>query len=117
MSGNNLWNARRVEKFMRELKLVPTKWEDNIATLAKTAQITVEEFLTTDPITFSEKIWGKDSGYDEIRRMHLDNLRTRKILGDSVYHEMLHQYDYREMMRYYGRTLPADKEVEGNFWI
>ena len=87
MSANHLWNPMRVKNFMRELKMKATKWDENIVALAEKGSMSVEEFLKTDPITFGEKIWGKQdwkytSGYS----------RIRKILGDSIYRDMLCHY-------------------------
>jgi len=78
MPGNHLWNPTRVKNFMRELELVPTNWEENIVALAEKGRMTVEEFLATDPITFGEKFWGKNT--------------IQTLLGDSTYREMLHYY-------------------------
>jgi hypothetical protein len=80
----------RVKNFMRELKMKPTKWDENIVALAEKGSMSVDEFLKTDPITFGEKIWGKHdwkytSGYSRLER----------ILGEST---------HREMWGYYVRT-------------
>jgi hypothetical protein len=74
----------RVKNFMRELELIPTKWEENIAALAEKGSMGVEEFLATDPITFGEKFWGgkHDWKYN----------RVKKLLGESTYYQMLHYY-------------------------
>ena len=87
MSANELWTPTRVKNFMRELKMKATKWDENIVALAEKGSMSVEEFLATDPITFGEKIWGKDdwkytNGYP----------RVLKILGGRVYREMGYYY-------------------------
>ena len=85
MPGNDLWTPMRVKNFMRELELVPTKWEENIVALAEQGRMTVEEFLATDPITFGEKIWGK------CKNVYHKN-KVWDILGERTYYEMLGAY-------------------------
>ena len=85
MSANELWTPTRVKNFMRELKMKATKWDENIVALAEKGSMSVEEFLKTDPITFGEKIWGKS------KNVYIYH-PTRKILGDSIYREMLYYY-------------------------
>ena len=85
MPGNDLWTPMRVKNFMRELELVPTKWEENIVALAEQGRMTVEEFLATDPITFGEKIWGKCKNV-------YDKNKVWDILGERTYYEMLGPY-------------------------
>ena len=84
MLGNYLWNATRVKNFMYELELVPTKWEMNIAALAEKGNMTVEQLLQTDPITFAQKIWGTEPDWVP---------KTRNLLGRTNYYSMLEQYD------------------------
>jgi hypothetical protein len=78
----------RVKNFMRELGLKQTNWEENIVALSKKGSMSVEEFLATDPITFGEKIWGKDdwkytNGYP----------RVQKLVGEWTYYKMWRYYE------------------------
>jgi len=89
MSANKLWNPTHVKNFMLELELEPTNWDENIAALAKKGSMSVEEFLETDPITFGEKIWGKDTWkYGS----YVKYPKVYNILGEKTYREMLYYY-------------------------
>ena len=85
MPGNHLWTPTRVNNFLRKLELAPTKWDENISLLSKKADMTVEEFLATDPITFGEKIWGK------CKRVY-DSNPVRDMLGERTFYQMLNYY-------------------------
>jgi len=104
MSANHLWTPTRVQNFMRELEMNDTNWDENIVALAEKGSMSVEEFLQTDPITFGEKIWGKDDW-----KCISTYPRVKKILGDSIYHEMLAHY--YQMQHYHYKT-PAQRAVK-----
>jgi len=89
---------------MRELEMNDTNWDENIVALAEKGSMSVEEFLQTDPITFGEKIWGKDDW-----KCISTYPRVKKILGDSIYHEMLAHY--YQMQHYHYKT-PAQRAVK-----
>ena len=73
---NHLWNAARVKNFMRAMELKPTKWDDNIAALAKAGSMTVDEFMKTNPVTYGEKVY-------------YSTLKCSDILGDQIYSDMV----------------------------
>ena len=94
MSANELWTPTRVKNFMRELEMKATKWDENIVALSKRASMSVEEFLKTDPITFGEKIWGKDdwkytNGYPRVQR----------LVGEWTYYKMWRYYENTPVQR------------------
>ena len=76
MVGNDLWNAARVKNFMRAMDLKPTKWDENIAALAKAGSMTVDEFMKTNPVTYGEKVF-------------YSTLKCRDILGVQLYNDMM----------------------------
>ena len=90
MVGNDLWNSIRVKNFVKGLGKKPTKWDENITFLAECANITVGEFLQTDPITVGIWLWGEDRRYPGS-----PNPILQKIMGDRPYSECM---QYHAMM-------------------
>ena len=86
MIGNHLWNATRVQRFLRELGVRPTRWEENIAHMAEMGNMSVEEFLKTDPITYGIKIWGYRDQYGSPHQ------NVEKVLGVINYYQLLCKY-------------------------
>jgi ribosomal protein L12E/L44/L45/RPP1/RPP2 len=82
MIGNRFWNTSRVSNFLRELGVRPVRWQENIAHLAKIGEMSVEEFLVTDPISYSEIVWPYQHEHHTVK----------KIIGIINYHEMLPYY-------------------------
>ena len=82
MIGNALWNAKRVQHFLRELGVRPTKWEENIVHMAEMGRMSVAEFLATDPISYGVRVWGAD---------YIARHNVKKILGVIIYNEILSQ--------------------------
>ena len=95
MVGNHLWNAARVRNFVKELNGKPTKWEENIDFLAKKVNITVDNFLQMDPVTYGVKLWGLST------RFYDPNSKIKKIMG---------YLNYREMWLIYMRTEERKKK-------
>ena len=83
MIGNRFWNTSRVSNFLRELGVRPSRWQENIAHLAKIGEMSVEEFLVTDPISYSDIVWPYQHEHDTVK----------KIIGIINYHEMLPYYN------------------------
>ena len=81
MIGNHLWNATRVQRFLHELGVRPTRWEENIAQLALIGRMSVEDFLKTDPISYGVRVWG----YEEHKAI-------KKVLGIINFHQLWHYY-------------------------
>jgi hypothetical protein len=81
MIGNDLWNATRVSNFLRAMGVRPTRWQENIAEMAKIGNVSVDEFLKMDPITYGVRVWGFDS-----------DQKLKNVLGVINYHEMLSAY-------------------------
>jgi hypothetical protein len=59
----------------------PTRWQENIAEMAKIGNVSVDEFLKMDPIRYGVRVWGFDS-----------DQKLKNVLGVINYHEMLAAY-------------------------
>ena len=81
MIGNDLWNATRVSNFLRAMGVRPTRWQENIAEMAKIGNVSVDEFLKMDPIRYGVRVWGFDS-----------DQKLKNVLGVIKYHEMMAAY-------------------------
>ena len=79
--GNHFWNEQRVKNFMHSMELVPTNWDENIAAMAKSGGISVEEFLEMNPVTFGERVFCNTFLVSDIigRRNYYELLRHRDL--------------------------------------
>ena len=103
MVGNDLWNSIRVKNFVKGLGKKPTKWTENIAFIAECANITVGEFLQTDPITVGIWLWGEDRRYPGS-----PNPILQKIMGYSPYSECMQLH---AMVAYHKNAATAAAEA------
>jgi len=79
------WNTVRAKNFIKEYGAKPSRWEENVAFLAEIGNLSVEQFMLTDPITYGVKIWGYDSEMEP-------SVKIKKILGIINYYEMYSFY-------------------------
>ena len=53
---NLFWNSYRAKNFMKKLGIKPKTWNENLGILAELGKMSVEELMTTDPISYGVKI-------------------------------------------------------------
>jgi hypothetical protein len=105
MIGNHLWNATRVNNFLRALGIRPTRWEENIAHLAKMAFMSVQEFMMTDPISYAEIMWDYDKQHNTVKN----------ILGVINYFDLVPYYDMAKHNRSIRPVKPKQQEMAKSF--
>ena len=93
MIGNSFWNATRVRIFMKALGMIPTKWDENCASLACHAEITIDEFMNMDPISYGVLVWGINMAETAYGNYYVPCIRIVDVLGKKIYNEFLPIYN------------------------
>ena len=87
------WNAARVCNYMKALGMKPSKWDENCASLACHAEITMDEFMNMDPISYGVLVWGTNIAEAAYGNQWTPSTKIQDVLGKKIYKEFLPIYN------------------------